>query len=283
MAKSDDDFYKRINKEIMSWDDLVKDQKTYDALQRLANSTIAKMAWLELSKKVITQDIEERNVFNRDIFNIAHWIGRKSVNGYLDDSEKLTSQEIKEVSSKAVKLASELRQLILGNSILRFNGEDLMPEDERAAYSRITQGLINQICEINHNNKDDEGRIFSTEIEAIIDEGYAENHPEFKDMSSIDAYKILRHRQIFDDGFIHSLELFEKLVKDFTPSPILPRPKKELADENVYAVMVCESLNNAYGSPLFEISTSLCTAFFDHDFEVDTIKKWWQRRLDTSH
>jgi hypothetical protein len=277
MAKSDEDFYKRINKEVMRSIHHVNDQKTYDSFQRLANSTIAKVVWLELSKKTIKQ-----GGTYQDIFAVANAISRWSVNGYLENSQKLTSQEIKKVSNTAIKLVSELRKLILENSILRFYGSVLMSEVEAAALSRIKHGLISQACEIDHNNPAEEGRIFSKEIEAKIDETQAQNYPEFKDMTSMNAYKILRQREIFDDSFIHGLVLFEKQLRDFTPAPILPRPKKELADENVYAIMVCEILNSTYGTPCFEIATNLCTAFYDHDFEVDTIKKWWQRR-ETSH
>jgi hypothetical protein len=276
MAKSDEDFYKRINKEVMRSIDDVNDQKTYDSLQRLANSTTAKVVWLELSNKTI-----KHSSSYKDVFNVARAIGRWSIGGYLEGSQKLTSQEIKKVSNKAIKLASELRILILENSILRFYGQDLMPEDEAVALSRIKQGLINQACELNHNNPSEVGRIFSKEIEAEIDETQAQNHPEFKDMTSMDAYKILNRKEWLDESFIESLEQFEKQVKNFTPKPILPRPKKELADENVYAMMVCEILNSAYGTPCLEIATNLCTAFYNHDFEVETIKKWWHRR-DTS-
>lgn len=278
MAKSTNDFFIKIEKEIMRWDYFIEDRKTYDSIQRLINSTLAKMAWIELSKKNIKKQSNQAH----DIFHLANRIGRWSVSAYLEDSQKLTSQEIRAVSKKAIKLVTELRSLILENRTLRLYGEDLMPDLERAAYSKLLGGLINQACLIDHNDKEQEGRIFSAEIEARINESFETNHPDFKEMTSMDAYKVLRERQIFDYSFLESLKLFGEQIKEFTPSPILPRPKKELADENVYAIIICGYVEDYCGSPCFEISASLCSAFFDHDIEADTIKKWWHRRGDTS-
>lgn len=279
MINTNEDFYIKIKKEINRWNYLIEDKNTAEGIKRLANSTLAKLAWLELSKKEI---IQRTDGFDQSIFSVASRIGRYSISAYLEDSQKLTSQEIKRVTAKAVKLASDLKSLILENSLLRFYGAELIPEVERAAFSKILGGVISLACEVDRNDVNNEGRIFSEKIEKEVNESFVTNHPKHTEMTSVDAYKVLRWRNIFDDSFIESLDLFVGLVKQVSYEPILPRPKKELADENVYSIQICDLINNAYGSPCFEISANLCTAFFDHEIDPDTIKKWWHRRGDTS-
>ena len=125
-------------------------------------------------------------------------------------------------------------------------------------------------------------RWFSPEIEKELDELQARDYPEYSGMTTSEAYRIVKWVTISDDFFLAMLDEFIKQAIDSSSySPIVSRPNTSSADQHVFAIQACNSLQYFYGSPNIEIVAGFASAIFDCEVSADTIKKWWVRRDKT--
>jgi hypothetical protein len=274
MNKSDKEFLAGIKERVLSWDYLINSQENYDALVRLADSPQANASWLALSKKTSTQKCE---LGEQSIYSVAYAVGRAGVNVYLRFSQKRTSREIREASEAAVFYATELRRLILNNNTLRFPGPSLMPLAEQAATSRITRAISFMSSESARTNSGTD--ILPFAIERQLDELQVRDFPSHPNLTTSQATHILSWHG--DEHFLRRLEEFTKLARESANfTPIVPRPNKEMANEHAFALCICFELDEAFGSPCYEVTAGFCSAVFRSVIEADTVKKWWHRRSD---
>ena len=273
MPGSEEKLANTVRNSVLGWLYLARTQEEVNALERLTNDGDALMAWSELSKK---------KTKTGDSFEIvASFIGKDAIGSHLSSAHKKTRQEIRDAGFEAVTLGKRLISLIDGNATLRFHGDDLMPQLEQAALERLLGGLIIQAVNISKQNRGS-GNFFSAEIEAELDSSLANNHPEFKTMTSSEAYRVIRLTQTFDDGFIERLKLFVQLAEQSAnKTPVVARPNKLTANQHVFSRSVCGILEYFYGSPHCEIVARFASAVFDTSVSYESVQKWWQRRAET--
>lgn len=270
MSNSDNDLLKSISVTVLNTD-IGRDSEVTNILKRLATSQIAKDAWLKLSKKKM-----QPHDYYKNIFDIAEMIANLG-------QEALTHSDILDnyTHQKAAKLATQLVEFIKLNSS-EFDDYDLTPKHKQTALSRISMMLSDR--EIAENKIYLDYDLFSDQTEKMFVQSRSLFDPshecELYNITSNEAFKIALSGDDCSGSLIPQLEKFREIaLHRASRKPLISRPTKELARENLFAVDVCRILDECYGSPLYEISTSLCCTVFDEDFEVDTIKKWYQRRV----
>ena len=270
MKKSDVELLKKIADRVLSTGDYCDSDAT-DVLKRLATSENAKEAWLKLSKKKM-----QPHDFYKDIFDVAEMIANIG-------QEALYYSPIidNETPRKAAKYANQLLNFIKLN-INKFDDYDLTPKCKASALGRIRMCLTER--EIAENKIYQDYDLFSNKTEKMLEfvrNILDPNHESERfNITSNEAFKIVLREDGCSRSLVPQLEKFiEIALNNASRKPAISRPTKELARENEFAIAICHILKKCYGSPLYDISTSLCWAVFDEDFEVDTIKKWYQRRL----
>ncbi len=120
---------------------------------------------------------------------------------------------------------------------------------------------------------------FSEEVEAQLDALQARDFPDFKDMTTRQAGMNLDSDLYRRNNFVDRLRRFSELADESSSrSPLIARPNSKSFNQHNYALVVCETLHMAYGSPCIEVAATLTSAVFDEVIDADTVKKWWQRR-----
>lgn len=265
MISTEKESFEKISEKLHRWDYMANEQ-VFKALENLVNSETAKQAWRDLLAKSSLELV----------LDVARSLGRRTINAYLDGADMKTAKEIKAASKKAEKLARELRGLMLNNSTLRFEGENLMSDYQRIALWRIRRGLISTATNPNYLS------FFPHDIERQLDNDYAQSPDENENISTSDAYKVLAGMlNEGDSWFIDALENFEALAKNSASyPPVLPRPNKELANVNQYSVSLGYLFLEHYNSPCHEVVANFCSAVFERTIDTEIVKKWWQRKRD---
>ena len=121
--------------------------------------------------------------------------------------------------------------------------------------------------------------------EAELNENQERKHPETTGLTTSYAVKLVFVESMYFQNriFVSHLRNFAKFAKltENLP-PITSSPKAKSADQQVYALHVCNLINDCCGNPNHEIAADLASAVFNVEVDAEKVKKWWQRRGDKS-
>ena len=255
-------------------------EKTKQAIERLTKSEIAKAAWLRLAKKELLQstESEEDGVDdNKGIFYVAEIIGWCVDDDIFHERWPIVKQaKAKQLSKEALKHVSNLKNFLMAYP-KSFQMMGILPEGVDVALLRVNRGLGKLYLEKLKQNETTE-EIFPDQIEQHLNQLDIEHYSEIR-MTSAQAYSLLGSGYLkFGNQFlIDQLEILENhLIKHKVYAP-LARPDKELASEHLFAIELCQTMQDFYGSPLHEIVADFTTAVFDKEIDAEAVKKWWQR------
>jgi hypothetical protein len=172
---------------------------------------------------------------------------------------------------RATRLAGELAQLVRDHSTLREACFELYFPPEKAARMRLRRGVAFS-----------EYR-FSEEVENRLDELQERDFPDFKSMTTSEAYRVVEYMYNDDRAFADRLTLFSRRASETADlAPITPYPGAENVDQHILADMFCGTLDYYMGSPCIEICAALVSTICDDaNLDNETVKKWWQRRRDS--
>jgi hypothetical protein len=259
-----------VRNAVFGWRYLARTKIDAEGLKRLVDHESARNAWGKLELKV------DSDTFERLVRNIA----RAAIGAHLRYSDKKTSLEIQEAAHDAADLAERLIQLIERNGTLQgLWREDILGPLECAALDRL-DGALTAVRSGDQNNS---GRWFSQEIEGELDKAQERIHPECKNLTTSDAWKIVcvdsryRQRQFFV-SHLRNFAVFARRTGEY--QPVVPRPKSKNTDLHAFGLTICRLLNDGCGSPNLDIAASLVAAVFNVTVDTETVKKWWLRRGD---
>lgn len=260
-----------VRNAVFGWRYLARTKNDAEALKRLVDHESARNAWGKLELKIDTDKFESL------VTNIA----RAAIGAHLRYVYKKTSIEIQEAAHDAAGLAERLIQLIERNGTLQeLWREDILSPVECAALDRLGGAL----SAVRSEDPTHAGHWFSPEIEGELDKVQERNHPECKNLTTSNAWKIVcvdsRFQHRFFISHLRNFAAFARSTGEY--QPIAPRPNSKNTDLRVYGLRVCNLLDDCCGSPNHDIAASLVAAVFNVTVDTETVKKWWLRRGDVT-
>ena len=259
----DKDLFNTVEHAVMGKLCLAKNKVDADSLNRLVSFESAKDSWRKLYQKKI-------NHTNKSFYTVASCIGKAAVFAHLDARYKKTANGIKKAGERAAALVDEVLSLIDEHATLRNMGNLFHPM-EQAALSRILRGVVFA------RHGQDEDRWFPPETEAELDQLQARDYPEYSEMSTSYAYRVLYQTEISDESFLWHLKRFAELARESSDyNPLVPNPGAENADARVFSLEVCSILYDIYGTPCHGIVAGFATAIFYREIDGQMIKEWWK-------
>ncbi|MDP2030765.1 MAG: hypothetical protein Q8K12_14100 [Thiobacillus sp.] len=255
---------------VSSWQYLARTKNDTDALKRLIEYAGVREAWGKLANKI------DGDKFERLVMDIV----RAAIGAHMRQSDKKTAREIRETAKEAADLTDRLIKLIERNGTLQsLLREDILSHPECAALDRL-EGALDAARTEKPNNS---GIWFTPEIEAELDKNQERRHPENAGLTTSDTVRLvfrdnmyLQHRVFV--SHLRNFAKFAKLSENFPPLTASPNAKS--ADQQVYALRVCNLINNCCGNPNHEIAADLVSAVFNAEVDAEKVKKWWQRQGD---
>lgn len=255
---------------VTSWQYLARTKNDTDALKRLIERPGICNTWDKLANKIDSDKFEP----------LVMEIVRAAIDAHLQESDKKTAREIREAAIEAVKITKSLIKLIECNGTLQsLLREDILSPRECAALDRL-EHAISAVRSATLNNS---GLSLTPEIEAELDKKQESMQPDNAGLTTSDAKKLVfNHNKYYQHrvfvSHLRNFSKFAKLSENFRP--ITPSPKAKSADQQFYALRICNMINDYCGNPNHEIAAELVSAVFNTDIDTNKLKKWWQRQPD---
>lgn len=263
-----------VKEGVMRWQCIARTKDDAEALNRLAQHESARDSWRKLELKCE----EKREGFQFE--QLVKKISIATLRSHLLRRETKTRREIQDASADAAELAERLIRLIENNATLqRFTREEILRPLDLAALHRLN-GALRAVRSEGTGN--DEGW-FSQEIEDKLDKVQKRHFPEYKDLTTSKAYRIVHVHPCrkMPQYFVEYLENFAVFARNAKNcQPVVSRPNAKNASSQAYGLRICDLLNFYLGSPNHNIAAGFVAAAFNIEVDTETVKKWWLRRGD---